>query len=151
MRHIIRLHRHQNETRSGLRNAKITSLQHAPVRLIAKLIETFYQIISVFFKLRCSQSLNIFEHDSSGFNFGNYIQCRWKHVTLIVCTELLSSDTKRRTRHSPGNQINIAVSIRLEIPYILLQYVPVRPIQAECSAKLRLVFHNADMLKSCTL
>jgi hypothetical protein len=85
-----------------------------------------------------------------GLIIRNDVQCSREHVPLIVSTELFASDAKRRTRHATSDQINVSKRIRLEVPNVLLEHVPMRAIQSECDAVLGFILHDTDMMESGT-
>jgi hypothetical protein len=74
-----------------------------------------------------------------------------KHVTVIVGTELFAGNAKGRAGDSRRKEVYSRKVLSPEVADVLLDNVPMRPILAECGAKLGLVFDGSSVVKTGSL
>jgi hypothetical protein len=71
-----------------------------------------------------------------------------KHVAVVVCAKLLAGDAERGTRDAGGKKVYTVKVLVAQVPDVLLDDVPMRPVLPQGGAELRLVFDCACVVEA---
>ena len=145
MRVYIRFHRYQDEARPQLRDTELTGVQHLPVRQVAQILQFPENLLTVASEPRGRKAPDVLKHHRSRLTFRDQAQCLRKQVALVISTELLARYRERRARNPAGQEVNTAVGIAVEVMDVHLGDLPLRPVQAQCLAGVRVNLDSLDM------
>jgi len=76
------------------------------------------------------------------------IEGRWKHVAFIIGTKLLAGDAEWGARNASRDKVNTAKIFMAEMPDVLLNDVPVRPVFPQSRAELWFIFNRGRVMEA---
>jgi hypothetical protein len=99
---------YQDKTRPKLRNAKPTSVEHAPVCFITQAAEFLEKLASVIVEAGTGESGDILQLYDCGPGFCNQAKGFREQISFILMPKLFPRDGKGRTRNASREKIDSA-------------------------------------------
>ena len=119
-------------------------------------MEPIKNLLPVRCETRLGQAPNVLEQHCTRPGVRDNLQCLRKKISLVVSTELLACNRKRRARHATGKEINTLIVAAIEVMDVHLHDIPpplggkaiMVTVDPQSLTRVLIIFDSANMPKA---